>query len=105
MRILLDECIPIAFRHDLVAAGAVETARYAGLDNISNGKLLDAMVGRYDVLVTVDLSLRYQQSIAGRPVAVLVVKVPANAIIHLQPRVSAIMAALSTIKSGTVVEV
>jgi predicted nuclease of predicted toxin-antitoxin system len=105
MRILLDECLPVDFRHDLAVAGVVETARYAGLDTLSNGALLDAMTSRYDVLITVDSGLRYQQSIVGRPVAVLVVKVPTNALLHLRPRAGAVIAALAGIKPGTIVEV
>jgi predicted nuclease of predicted toxin-antitoxin system len=105
MRILLDACIPIDFRHDLAAAGTVETAQYAGLSRLSNGALLTAMAGRYDVLVTVDSSLGYQQTIAGRPLSVLVLRAPTNAIEDLQPLAPAVIAALASIKPGEVVEV
>jgi predicted nuclease of predicted toxin-antitoxin system len=105
VHILLDECVPVAFRHDLAGAGQVVSARFAGLDHLSNGMLLDAMAGRFDVLVTVDTNIGFQQVITGRPVAVLVVRVPSNALVHLKPRTLEVLAALKTIKPGTVVEI
>ena len=105
MRILLDECLPVDFRHDLVLSGQVETASFAGLAGISNGALLDAMSGRFDVLITIDAGLRYQQSITKRPVAVIVLRVPTNAIDDLRPLVPAILTALTSIKPGMVVEI
>ena len=105
MRILLDECLPIDFRHDLVLGGHVETASFAGLGGISNGSLLDAMRGRFDVLITIDSGLRYQQSIATRPVAVIVLRAPTNAIEDLRPLVPAILSALATLQPGSIVEI
>jgi predicted nuclease of predicted toxin-antitoxin system len=105
VRFLLDECVPVDYRHDLAGAGTVMSARYAGLDHLSNGKLLDAMAGRFDVLLTVDTSLGFQQVIAGRPLAVLVVRVRSNAMVHLQPRTADVLAALKIISTGTVVEI
>ncbi len=104
MRVLRDECLPVDFRHDLAHVGLVETSKYAGFNQLSNGALLTAMTGRYDVLVTSDQSMRYQQTIAGRPVSVVVLRAPSNDIIDLKPLVPAIAQVLSTIKPGTVVE-
>jgi predicted nuclease of predicted toxin-antitoxin system len=105
MRILLDECLPVDLRHDLAPAGVVETAQFAGLRQIVNGKLLDAMVGRFDVLVTADANLRYQNAIAGRPIAVLVLRASTNGLADLRPLIPAALNALSRIQPGTVVEV
>ncbi len=63
------------------------------------------MAGRFDVLVTVDTNIGFQQVITGRPVAVLIVRVPSNAMVHLQPRTPSVLAALATIRPGTVVEI
>ena len=105
MRILLDACVPIDFRHDLGSAGSVETARFAGLSHLTNGAVLSAMAGRFNVLITVDRNLRYQQSISGQSVSVLLVRAPSNAIDDLRPLVPAIVAALASIQPGQVVEV
>ena len=49
MRVLLDACVPEDLRHHIFGHD-VETARYAGLSHLSNGALLSAMAGRFDVL-------------------------------------------------------
>ena len=105
MRILLDQCVPEPLRHELTLAGTIETARFAGLSHLSNGALLTAMAGRFDVLITVDGSLHHQQMMTGRPVSVLLVRAPSNAIDHLRPLVPAILNAITTIQPGQVVEV
>lgn len=105
MRILLDACLPVRFRHDLASAGTVQTARFAGLSRLENGALLSAMEGSFDVLITMDRGIRYQQSIAGRSVSVLILRAPSNALDDLRPLVPAILAALTTIAPGMVVEV
>jgi hypothetical protein len=65
MSVLLDACLPERLRFDLASAGTVHSARYAGLQLLSNGALLAAMAGRYDVLVTCDQSIRYQNVVTG----------------------------------------
>jgi predicted nuclease of predicted toxin-antitoxin system len=105
MRILLDECLPVDFRHDLAHAGTVETSKFAGFNQLSNGALLTAMTGRYDVLITSDRSMRYQQTIAGRSISVVVLRAPSNDIVDLKPLIPAITQALTTIRPGTVVEI
>jgi predicted nuclease of predicted toxin-antitoxin system len=74
VRVLLDACVPHGLRKHLSGV-EVETAYFAGLDQISDGALLDAIEGRFDVLVTLDRNLVYQQKIGGRPVSVIVFRV------------------------------
>ena len=105
MRLLLDECVPARLRHELAPAGIVMSARFAGLNGLSNGAWLTAMAGRFDVLITVDGSLPYQQIVAGRPIAVLLMHAPSNAIDELRPLVPAVLVALATIQPGQGVEV
>lgn len=73
-RVLLDACIPHWLRKHLSGAEG-ETAHFAGLVHLSDSALLDAMEGRFDILITLDRNLTYQQKIAGRPIAVIVVRV------------------------------
>lgn len=55
MKILLDECLPLDFRHRFPGHDA-HTAQWAGLKGKRNGELLRvAEVAGYDVLLTVDL--------------------------------------------------
>ena len=74
IRVLLDACLPHWLRKDLPGLD-VETARYAGLDHLSDTELLTVIDGRFDVLVTLDRNLTYQQKIAGRTFAVVVMRV------------------------------
>jgi hypothetical protein len=53
-----------------------ETAHFAGLDHLTDSALLDAMEGRFDILVTLDRNLTYQQKITGRALAVIVLRAP-----------------------------
>jgi hypothetical protein len=64
VRVLLDACVPHWLRRELTAFD-VETAHFAGLDHLSDTELLGAIEGRYDVLVTLDRNLTYQQKIGG----------------------------------------
>jgi hypothetical protein len=55
-RILLDECVPHDLRH-AITGNDVETARFAGVAQLTNGLLISAIEGRFDVLVTMDGNL------------------------------------------------
>lgn len=79
MRVLLDACIPRKLCHELIGLD-VDTARHAGLHELDDGPLLAAMTDRFDVLVTLDKSLPSQQTIAGRPFAVIVLRAHAKVV-------------------------
>ena len=74
VKILLDACMPQSLRNH-IDGHEVETAQFAGVDELSDSKLLDAIEGRYDILITLDRNLIYQQKIANRPLAVIVVQI------------------------------
>ncbi len=65
VKVLLDACMPHRLRRGLVEFD-VTTAHHVGLNQISDGELLAAIDGRYDVLVTRDRNLTCQQRIVGR---------------------------------------
>ncbi len=71
MRLLLDECVPARFGRAL-PSHQVPTVVREGWSGIKNGKLLALAAGRFDVLVTVDKNLSYQQDTRNLPVAVVV---------------------------------
>ena len=76
-RILLDNCVPqrLAAAIDGFDVAAVVDIGWARL---TDRELLDAMTGHYDVLITVDRSIRHQQRIHDRPIAVVVLRAPTN---------------------------
>lgn len=60
MKILLDECLPVGFRHAF-PNHEVHTAEWAGLKGKENGELLRAAAeSGYEVLLTVDQGLPHQ---------------------------------------------
>ena len=73
VKILLDACVPHRLLRGLTEFD-VETAQGVGLDRMSDGEMLAAIDGRYDVLVTRDRNLTFQQKIAGRSIAVVVLR-------------------------------
>jgi predicted nuclease of predicted toxin-antitoxin system len=70
VKILIDECVPKQIRSFLGNHDSI-TARQAGLGGYKNGRLLNAAEGAYDVLITSDKNLRYQQNLSGRKLAIL----------------------------------
>jgi predicted nuclease of predicted toxin-antitoxin system len=68
--ILLDECVPRPLRRFL-SGHSVLTAQQAGLGGFKNGQLLKATEGVFDLLLTSDKNLRYQQNLTGRKLAIL----------------------------------
>ncbi|HEV3483569.1 MAG TPA: DUF5615 family PIN-like protein [Candidatus Acidoferrales bacterium] len=65
MRILIDECLPVGLRESLTALGyEAETVRRAGYGAKKNGELLSTMEGRWDVLLTNDRNIQYQQNMS-----------------------------------------
>src|SRR5216683_1983226 len=100
MKILLDECLPLDFRHSFPTHDA-HTAQWAGLKSKKNGELLRAAeVAGYDVLLTVDQGIPHQQPPAGRRLSIILVRSRTNQIEDLLPYVNTILQALETIQPG-----
>lgn len=72
MRVLFDQATPVPIRSYL-AGHDVRTAAQQGWDTLKNGELLAAAeADGFDVLLTTDKNMRYQQNLAGRKIAVVV---------------------------------
>ena len=103
MRILFDHDTPRPLRHYLVEH-TVHTANERGWAELRNGVLLDnAEEDGYDVLITADQSIRYQQNMASRQVAVIVLL--SNRWPRVQLRIEEIRDALEGMNPGEVREV
>src|SRR5438874_9716092 len=77
MRVLLDECVPRGLRTEL-PGHEVKTVAEAGWAGVKNGALLQLAANHFDVLLTVDRNLEYQQSFSALTIAVIVIDVPSN---------------------------
>ena len=72
MRVLLDQATPVPIRSHLKGHD-VSTAAQQGWDTLKNGELLTAAeADGFDVLLTTDKNMRYQQNLAGRKIGVVV---------------------------------
>lgn len=105
MRILLDHCVPKPFKYELPGHD-VSTAREMGWEALKNGALLDkAQSGGFEVFITVDQNIRYQQNLKNRGIAVCVLVGGGITIEKLSPLVPNLETLLPTIQPGVVYEV
>jgi predicted nuclease of predicted toxin-antitoxin system len=95
MRILLDECVPWPM-HRLLSVHACSSVQDKGWGGIKNGDLLQRAEGEFDLFVTSDQNLRYQQNLTGRRIAIL--ELSTNDISRIQAASPLIKAALEEIQ-------
>ena len=70
-----------------------------------DGRLLEIMAAEFDVLITMDRSLRFQRQLQGRPFAVLLLRAQSNRLPDLLPLMPAVLRALDACAPGEVVEI
>ena len=104
-RVLFDESVP----HDLVpllAEHEVATVQALGWAGTKNGALLRAARSAgYEVLVTTDRNMPYQQNVAASGLALLVLRAPSSRVADLLRVVPALLAALPEAVPGAATEV
>jgi predicted nuclease of predicted toxin-antitoxin system len=106
MKVLVDECAPRALKDFLTHAGhECLTVQKAGWSGKQNGELLVLAENKFDVFVTVDTNLRYQQSLMGRKIGVVIINARSNRLAHLSPHFPACAKAIQSIRPGAVVTV
>jgi hypothetical protein len=104
VKVLLDECLPRPLKRDL-AGHDVSTVPEMGWAGIKNGALLRLVEPVFDVFVTIDGNLQYQQNLHSLKLAFVVLKALNNKIEMLQPLMPEVQAALQTIRPGDLVRV
>ncbi|HEY2755290.1 MAG TPA: DUF5615 family PIN-like protein [Pseudolabrys sp.] len=101
MRFFLDECIDWRLSREIVGHD-VSTARQMGWTTVENGELLSLSAEQFDVFVTVDRILAFQQRIVDLPIAVIVLRAKSNRLTDLKPLVPGLLAAFGEAKPGRV---
>ncbi len=101
MRILFDHGTPAPLRHALTGH-SVSTAYEISWTELDNGTLLGAADKQFDVLITTDRNLRYQQNLAGYRLAILVL--PTTSWPKIRLHEAEIVAAVNTLRPGDFVE-
>lgn len=104
MKVLLDENLPRKLVGHLVGHEC-RTVVACGWSGKKNGDLLALADSQFDVLLTLDKNLPYQQNLDTKLIAVLIVRVPSNRIQDLLPVVPECLAALAAIQPRQVVRI
>jgi hypothetical protein len=106
MKVLLDECVPKPIKIAVSAGGhECATVPETGLAGKSNGELLKLAESRFDVFVTLDQGVRFQQNLSERHIGIIVIRAKSNRVEDVLAHVPACLAALNSITDGQVVEV
>ena len=101
MRILLDECVPATLGRELVGH-EVRTVPEMGWASKENGALLTLAEGKFDVFLTTDQRISYQQVVSKFSIALVVLVVRRNKIEFLQRLLPELKRMLGTVKPGQV---
>ena len=101
MKILLDECVDQRLRREL-SGHEVSTVRESGWAGKKNGELLTLASDVFEVFVTVDRNLYFQQNVPKLNIAVLVLSARTNRLADLRPLVPKLLEALLGLKRGEI---
>jgi hypothetical protein len=103
VKVLFDQGTPKPLRR-LLSGHEIETAYERGWSTLTNGELIAQAEGAgFEVLVTTDRQLRYQQNLAQRRLAIVVLST--TQLPRIRAAASRIQAALDRTESGSYVEV
>ena len=99
MRVLLDECVPWPIR-DALDGHACTSAQRRGWTGRRNGDLLGAAEAEFEVFITADQSLAYQQNLTGHRIGIIVLST--NDLRRLRAASAIIAAAVASVRAGEV---
>ena len=104
MRVLLDESLPRKLGLELLGHQTT-TVPIHGWAGLKNGRLLQAASLEFDVLITGDRNLEFQQNLARLPLAVIVLIATDNRIETLRPLVPELLKVLDSIQPSDLVRI
>ncbi len=102
MRIIIDECVPSIVKRGLPDRD-IATVQQMGWAGVKNGKLLSLVAPDFDVFITSDQNLRYQQNLSSFRIAVIVL--PTNQVPMVRQLLPSIEEVLVSIRQGHLVEI
>ncbi len=103
MKILFDQGTPVPLR-DHIQGHQIDTVYELGWSQLRNGELLtNAEQAGYQVFVTTDQNLRYQQSLKDRVIAIVVLR--STSWPRIQQKISEIQVVLDSVTSGEYFEI
>ena len=105
MKILLDECLNWRLKREFIGQ-IVFTVQDMGWSGMINGELMSrASENGFEVFVTIDKRLRYQQNVKKYNLAIIVFETQFNRLEYLKPLIPAVLKQLPMMVSGEVYEV
>jgi hypothetical protein len=104
LRVFLDHCVPKRLLR-LLPEHEVKTAYQMGWAAKKNGELLRLVGGDFEVFITVDQNLRYQQNFASSQLVVIVLIAASNQYDDLAPLIPQVKQAIKDSNPGSVVEI
>lgn len=99
MKLLLDECIDRKLAREFPGY-EVQTVPQMGWAGIKNGQLLALAAAEFDVFITVDRNLSFQQNLPQFDIAVIVLQSPSNRLADLKLLSPQVLAILATADKG-----
>ena len=105
MKVLLDECIPRRFKNSLHGHDC-HTVPEAGLAGQENGELLAAAEEQgFEVFLTIDTNIEYQQNFSARKIAMLVIRCRSNHLSELTRHTQRCLDVLGSIEPGQIITI
>ncbi|MBI3313734.1 MAG: DUF5615 family PIN-like protein [Candidatus Omnitrophica bacterium] len=104
MNVLLDECIPRKLKHEL-KGHFVSTVAESGWSGRKNGELLRLAEKKFDVFITVDQNLSYQQNIIKFKISVILLTAKDNDLDTMKTFMPKVRHILESLKAGHVFKV
>ena len=104
MKVLLDECVPRKLKRE-IANHEVITVTEQGWSGIKNGELLNLAATRFDIFLTVDQNLSFQQNLKNFNIAIILMVARNNRLKTLLPLMPAVRAAIDDVKAGDIVRI
>jgi hypothetical protein len=100
--VLLDENLPKQLK-GLLSEFNVVTVPQAGWSGKKNGDLLRSADGQFDVLLTVDKGIKYQNNFTGLRIAVVQMYVKSNRLVDIMPILRVVKDAIVSSKTGQII--
>jgi len=104
VRVLLDECVPRRLRRELPGHDVL-TVSEMGWSGVKNGPLLRRAAQEFDVFLTVDQGVEYQQNLLGLDLAIVVMVAATNDIEDLRPLMPRVRETLTSASPGILIKV
>ena len=104
MKVLLDECVPRKLKRE-IANHEVVTVTEQGWSGIENGELLKLAATEFDIFLTVDQNLSFQQNLKNFDIGIILMVARNNRLKTLLPLMPALRAAIEDVKVGEIIRI